>query len=79
MRVHLIAHHSVVSVKENKSMSVSELEQIGYEEGMKDTYAYIINTIRKAIENPSLDIIPSKMALQVLLASLEADREESTV
>jgi hypothetical protein len=54
------------------------MEQIGYEAGMKDTYAYIINTIRKAIENPSLDIIPSKMALQVLLASLEADRNEST-
>ena len=60
-------------------MSVSELEQIGYEEGMKDTYAYIINSIRNAIANPSLDIIPSKMALQILLASLEADREESTV
>jgi hypothetical protein len=59
-------------------LSVSEMEQIGYEAGMKDTYAYIINTIRKAIENPSLDIIPSKMALQVLLASLEADRNEST-
>jgi hypothetical protein len=58
-------------------MSVSELEQIGYEEGMKDTYAYIINTIRNAIANPSLDVIPSKMALQILLASLESDREES--
>jgi hypothetical protein len=51
------------------------MEQIGYEAGMKDMHSHVIKTIRNALDNPSLDIIPSKMALQILLATLEADRK----
>jgi hypothetical protein len=54
-------------------MAVSEMEQIGYEQGMQDMHDYVIKTIRNAIENPALDIIPAKMALQVLLASLNTE------
>ena len=57
-------------------MAVSEMEQIGYEQGMQDMHDYVIKTIRNAIENPALDIIPAKMALQVLLASLNTEESQ---
>lgn len=50
-------------------MAVSELEQIGFNQGVD----YVRNIIVKAIDNPALDVIPSKMALQILLASLDMD------
>ena len=57
-------------------MAISELEQIGYEQGMEDMYNYVVKTIKSAIDNPALDVIPARMTLQVLLASLSMDREE---
>jgi len=51
-------------------MAKSKMEQINYELGMQDMHEYVIGTIKKAIDNPALDVIPSKMALQILLASL---------
>lgn len=57
-------------------MAMSEMEQIGYEAGMQDMHDYVIKTIKNAIDNPALDVIPSKMALQVLMASLTLAAEE---
>jgi len=54
---------------------MSEMETIGYEQGMQDMLDYVRKTIKNAIDNPSLDVIPSKMALQVLLASLNIEQE----
>lgn len=54
-------------------MAVSEMEQIGYEQGMEDMHNYVIKTIKNAIDNPALDVIPAKMALQVLMASLQSE------
>jgi hypothetical protein len=48
----------------------SEMETIGYEAGMSDMRDYVDRMIAKAIDNPTLDIIPAKMALQILRASL---------
>jgi hypothetical protein len=57
-------------------MAVSEMEQIGYEQGMKDMHDYVVKTIKNAIDNPALDVIPARMTLQVLLASLSIDMKE---
>ena len=54
---------------------MSEMETIGYEQGMQDMLDYVKKTIKNAIDNPSLDVIPSKMALQVLLASINIEQE----
>lgn len=56
-------------------MAVSEMEQIGYEQGMVDTLAYVERVILKAIDNPALDIIPAKQALGILLATLKIQDE----
>lgn len=55
-------------------MPVSELEQIGYEAGMKDGLDYAIKTIMNAMDNPVLDVLTSRQTLGILVASL---REES--
>ncbi len=57
-------------------MAVSELEQIGYEQGMADMKEYVEKMIRNAINNPALDVIPARMTLQVLLASLAYNEED---
>lgn len=51
-------------------MAMSELEQIGYEAGMADGIAYAEKMITNAMDNPALDILNSKQALGILLASL---------
>ena len=57
-------------------MAKSELEVIGYEQGMEDMLAYVQKMIKSAMENPALDNIPSKMALQILWGVLkETDLE----
>ena len=56
-------------------MAKSEMEQIGYEAGMQDMHNYVVKTITGALNNPALDTLPSKMALQVLLASLTMQDE----
>ena len=56
-------------------MAMSEMEQIGYEAGMQDMHDYVMKVIGGALNNPALDVIPSKMALQVLMASLAEDRK----
>jgi hypothetical protein len=56
-------------------MSVSEMEQIGYEAGLEDMHAHVMKVIGGALDNPALDVIPSKMALQVLMATLAEDRK----
>jgi hypothetical protein len=63
--------------RKRTKMAMSEMEQIGYEAGMQDMHNYVMNTIKSAIDNPALDIIPAKMALQVLMASLIADQQTS--
>jgi hypothetical protein len=51
------------------------MEQIGYEAGLEDMHAHVMKVIGGALDNPALDVIPSKMALQVLMATLAEDRK----
>jgi hypothetical protein len=51
----------------------SDIQQIGYETGLADMLAYVDKTILSAMDNPALDVIPAKMALQVLRASLTVE------
>jgi hypothetical protein len=57
-------------------MAQSEMEQIGYEAGMADMKAYVEKMIVNAIDNPALDVLPARMTLQVLLASLRDYSED---
>lgn len=57
-------------------MPIPELEQIGYEAGMEDTLAYVERTIKKAIDNPSLDLLTARQALGILLATIRIQEEE---
>ena len=57
-------------------MAVSELEQIGYEQGMVDTIAYVERTIKNAIDNPALDIMSARQALGILLATIRIQDED---
>jgi len=57
-------------------MAKSEMEQIGYEAGLADMHAYVDKIILSSMNNPALDVIPSKMALQVLRASLMQAKED---
>lgn len=41
-----------------------------YEAGINYMRTYVDEMIRNAIDNPALDVIPAKMALQILRASL---------
>lgn len=52
-------------------MAISELEQIGYEQGMEDGINYAIKTIKNAIDNPALDILTPRQTLGILIASLQ--------
>ena len=52
-------------------MAVSELEQIGYEQGMADGINYAIRMIEKSISNPALDVLTPQQTLGILLASLK--------
>jgi hypothetical protein len=52
-------------------MAVSELEQIGYEQGMADGINYAINMIEKSMSNPALDVLTPQQTLGILLASLK--------
>jgi hypothetical protein len=57
-------------------MAVSELEQIGYEQGMVDTIAYVERTIKNAIDNPALDIMSARQALGILLATIRIQEDD---
>lgn len=57
-------------------MAVSELEQIGYEQGMEDTIAYVERTIQKALDNPTLDMLTAKQVLGILLATIRIQQED---
>ncbi len=57
-------------------MAVSELEKIGYEQGMEDGINYAINMITNAIDNPALDILTPRQVLGILVASLRYQEEE---
>lgn len=57
-------------------MSVSELEQIGYEQGMEDMRIYVEKMIRNAIDNPAMDILTARQVLGILLASLKTEEDE---
>ena len=57
-------------------MSVSELEQIGYEQGMEDMRNYVDKMIRNAIDNPAMDILTARQVLGILLASLKVEEDE---
>ena len=52
-------------------MAISELEKIGYEQGMEDGINYAISMIEKSISNPALDILTPRQTLGILLASLK--------
>jgi type I restriction-modification system DNA methylase subunit len=56
-------------------MAVSEMQKIGYEEGMEDMHNYVINMITNAMNNPALDVLTPRQVLGILIASLK-DREE---
>ncbi len=45
--------------------------KIDYEAGMRDMRDYVDKMILNAMNNPTLDVIPAKMALQILRASLK--------
>lgn len=51
-------------------MAVSEMETIGYEQGMQDMHDYVIKTITNAMNNPALDILTPRQVLGILVASL---------
>lgn len=57
-------------------MAISELEQIGYEQGMEDMRNYVDKMIRNAIDNPALDILTPRQVLGILLASLKVEEDE---
>jgi hypothetical protein len=57
-------------------MAVSEMEAIGYEQGMVDALAYVERSIQKAIDNPALDILTAKQALGILLATIRIQDED---
>jgi hypothetical protein len=57
-------------------MAVSEMETIGYEQGMEDMHNYVIKTINNAINNPALDILTPRQVLGILLASLNTKDED---
>ena len=50
-------------------MTKSKMEPVGYEQGLQDMRDYVVNSIRNAIDNPALDTLPSRMVLQILIAS----------
>lgn len=54
-------------MKETTKMTMTKID---YEAGMRDMRDYVDKMIVNAINNPALDVIPAKMALQVLRASL---------
>jgi hypothetical protein len=54
----------------------SEMETIGYEQGMSDTLDYVENTIRKSLDNPALDVLTAKQALGILLATIRIREED---
>lgn len=56
-------------------MAVSELEQIGYEQGMEDMRNYVDSMITKAMNNPALDILTPRQVLGILLASLKVEED----
>ena len=57
-------------------MAVSELEQIGYEQGRDDALAFVDRMIRNAIDNPAMDILTARQVLGILLASLKTEEDE---
>lgn len=54
-------------------MAKSEMEQIGYEAGLRDMLDYVNKVIDSSMGNDALNIIPARMALQVLKASLTVE------
>ena len=57
-------------------MAVSELETIGYEQGMEDGINYAIKMINNAIDNPALDILTPRQVLGILVVSLKHYNDE---
>lgn len=57
-------------------MAISEMEQIGYEQGMEDMRIYVEKMIRNAIDNPALDVLTPRQTLGILLASLRIEEDE---
>ncbi len=57
-------------------MAISELEKIGYEQGMEDGINYAIKMITSAIDNPALDILTPRQVLGILVASLKEKDED---
>jgi hypothetical protein len=57
-------------------MAISELEKIGYEQGMEDGINYAIKMITNAIDNPALDILSPRQTLGILVASLRDYSED---
>lgn len=49
-----------------------------YKAGRDQALEFMRDSILKAIDNPALDIIPARMALQVLLASMPKFDEEDS-
>jgi hypothetical protein len=56
-------------------MAQSEMEQIGYEQGMEDGLNYAIRSIENAMGNPALDILTPRQVLGILIASLKEKDE----
>ncbi len=52
-------------------MAQSEMEQIGYEQGMEDGINYAIRSIEKAIDNPALEILTAIQVLRILVSTLK--------
>jgi hypothetical protein len=72
MKVILTAPLFVIYARGSKSMSVSEMEQIGYESAMSE----VSDMIKNALKNEQLDKLPASMALRVLLASIKMSVDE---
>ena len=52
-------------------MAQSEMEQIGYEQGMEDGLNYAIRSIEKAMDNPALEILTARQVLSILVSTLK--------
>jgi len=50
-------------------MATSEMEKIGYENGIR----FAIHSIEKSLDNPALNILTPKQSLGILLASLRME------
>ena len=56
-------------------MARLELEQIGYDAGMRDGINYVIKILNDSLDNPALDILTPRQVLGILIASLKEENE----